>query len=137
MPIHFQRISDTRGLFVYDGDITDREVEVAQAQWLTVMRECDVAGKRVTLLADGTRSSGMSARQRRISAEFSDRNEALLRRVCAAQAVVLVSALQRGVLTAIMWLKPPPVDLRAFKTREEAEAFLDEVERGQALSRSA
>ena len=137
MPIHFKRLSDTRVMFAYDGDVTDRDVDVAHEQWLAALREGDSQGKRMVLLADGTLSNGMSASQRRTTAEFTEQHVALLRRVCAPQAVVIVSAIQRGIMTAILWVKPPPVELRAFKTREEAEAYLDEVERGAALSKSA
>ena len=137
MPIHFKRLSETRVLFDYVGAITDREVDLAHEQWLDALREADAAGRRIVLLADGTRSEGMTAHQRRVTAEFTVKHEALIRRVCAGQGVVIVSAIQRGIMTAILWIKPPPTELRAFKTRAEAEAFLDEVERGEAISKSA
>ncbi|MCA9533595.1 MAG: hypothetical protein KC593_07955 [Myxococcales bacterium] len=137
MAIHFKRLSDTRVLFDYVGAISDREVDVAHEQWFSALREADAAGRHVVLLADGTNSEGMSASQRRVTAAFTETHEALIRRVCAAQAVVIVSAIQRGIMTAILWIKPPPTDLRAFKTRAEAEAFLDDIERGAFVSKSA
>lgn len=40
-------------------------------------------------------------------------------------------------MTAILWIKPPPTDVREFKTRAQAEALLDDIERGAAVSKSA
>lgn len=137
MPIHFKTLSDTRYSFEYVGGVTDDDVDTAQAQWLAAMRKADAAGKRLVLFVDGLRSEGLSAKQRQVTADFSIKHEGLIRRVCAAQAVLLESALQRGILTAIFWLKPPPTELRVFKTRAEGEAFLDEVERKSGLARSA
>lgn len=137
MPIHFKPLSESRYSFTYVGAVSDDDVDVAQAQWLGAMSKADAAGKRLVLFVDGLRSEGLSAKQRQVTADFTTKHEGLIRRVCLAQAVTLESALQRGILTAILWLKPPPTDLRAFKTRAEAEAFLDEVERKNNLARSA
>ncbi len=137
MPIYFKPLSETRYSFEYVGAVSDDDVDTAETQWLAAMRNADAAGKRLVLFVDGLRSEGMSAKQRQVTADFSIKHEGLIRRVCVAQAVTLDSALQRGILTAILWLKPPPTELRAFKTRAEAEAFLDEVERKNHLARSA
>ena len=136
MPIHFKPLSETRYSFEYVGAVTDEDVDMAQSQWLGAMRKADTGGRRLVLLVDGLRSEGPSAQLGQVTADFSIQHEGLIRRVCAAQAVLLESALQRGILTAIFWIKPPPTDLRVFKTRAECEAFLDEVERKQ-LVRSA
>jgi hypothetical protein len=132
MPIEFKRVSDSRVEFVYDGAFDDHDLERAHEQWLAFMKKADAERRQVVLLADGARSQGMSASQRRATADFQVRHEALIRRVCIAQAVVIISSVQRGILTAILWLKPPPTLLKAFGTRSEATAFLDDMERGRA-----
>ena len=45
----------------------------------------------------------------------------------AAQAVVMTSALQRGILTAILWLSGPTYQTRAFSAVPDAEAWLREM----------
>lgn len=128
MPIFFKQLTDTRIEFVYVGATTDADMAASHERWLEVLERADATGGRFVLLADGTASGGMTAAQRRISAEFTAQHASLIARVCAAQAVVIVSAIQRGVLSAIVWLAPPPAPLRAFATRDAAERYLDEVE---------
>lgn len=132
MPIDIRFPRPNRIEFDYVGAITDREFLEAQARWHEILKKADVERRRITMLVDGARSEGMSAGQRRIAADFSKEQAALLKRVVAAQAVVLVSSIQRGVLTAIVWLNPPPAPLKAVSTREEGIAYLDEVERTES-----
>ncbi len=125
MPIDFVIRSDTRAEFIFKGGLDDAEFEDAHAKWLSFVQDADAGGRQVELLVDGTHSEGLTAGQRRYSAAFTKEHEALLRRVCRGQAVVIVSAIQRGVMTAIFWLAPSPVPIKAFGTRAEAEAHLD------------
>jgi hypothetical protein len=52
----------------------------------------------------------------------------------AAQAVVLKSALQRGILTAILWLAGPSYPTRPFSRRVDAETWLRDMLRARTGS---
>jgi hypothetical protein len=63
------------------------------------------------------------ASQRKYAANHMERTRALQRRVCAGSAIVVTSAIVRGVITAVFWLKPPPVISKMVASREEGLRF--------------
>lgn len=128
VPVLCKKLSRSRVGFTFIGDIRDEEVHQSNAQWLENMQQADAEGRQLVLLVDGRESNGMSAGQRKVTVDFAEQHDALIRRVCAGQALVLSSAIQRGVLTAILWIKPPATLMKTFGTLEDAERFLDEIE---------
>lgn len=136
MPTEFEILSPTRALVVYAGDISDADVETAQTRGMDFLRDVRNRGERAVMMIDGSTSNGVSAKQRRKMAEFNDANTSLLAAACEAQALVLSSTVQRGVLTAVLWIWKPPMTLKPFATRAEASAWLDTIEQ-QRLARSA
>jgi hypothetical protein len=80
-------------------------------------------GEKIFLLVDLSRSKeGTPASQRKYAAEFAGRLEALQKRTVLGSAIVLTSAVMRGVITAVFWLRPPTVPTKIVATREEALA---------------
>jgi len=60
------------------------------------------------------------ATQRKYAAEWAARNDLLFRQRSVGGANVTPSPMVRGIFTAILWLKPPPVPTVNVRTREEA-----------------
>lgn len=78
--------------------------------------------------------TSVSPKQRRIQADWLEKNESLLRDYAAGYAFVITSQLIRGVLTAILWLKPMPSEHVVVATVEEAERWLGVRIRARGLS---
>lgn len=84
------------------------------------------------------------ARSRRLTADWMTEHESLLRARCAGVDFAFPSALSRGVLTAIFWLKAPPFPVsvhtscraalesaaRRVQTDSDLEAILAELDSG-------
>lgn len=54
-------------------------------------------------------------------------HEKLAERTVIVSAWTMPNPVQRGVLTAVAWLRRPPVPIRGFATVRETEAFVDSV----------
>ncbi len=72
---------------------------------------------------DARNAAPLSATQRRIIAEMTDHYTARYPQVKCVVAVVLSSAVQRGIVKAINWLMQRPVPTEIFGTLEEAIAW--------------
>jgi hypothetical protein len=70
------------------------------------------------------RGGASSARRRQRLSEWQRERSALLRRLVLAMAVVVHSQLERGFVTAALWLFTPPFPLRVFTSTDEAETWL-------------
>jgi hypothetical protein len=75
------------------------------------------------VVVDSTASWGFNAKQRRMQADYIASGIELSRYYLKALAFVAGSQLQRGMLTAIFWLKPPQSPHRVFSSVWEAEAW--------------
>ena len=62
-------------------------------------------------------------RRRRLQA-FGDRHEADIKHYLAAVALVASSPLERGFITAGLWVRSPAFPMRVFPNASEAEAWL-------------
>jgi hypothetical protein len=76
------------------------------------------------LLFDATRTGNTPPSQRKRMAEWMKQYDALIRERTAGCAFVLPSAIQRGILTAILWLQPMACPHAIVGTREEALAWV-------------
>ncbi|HLT37039.1 MAG TPA: hypothetical protein VK034_12160 [Enhygromyxa sp.] len=65
----------------------------------------------------------LNAVQRRKFADYIQRREEPLGRWIAAHAVIVGSAIERGIVTAVLWLKPAPFPVKVFSTPQEAETW--------------
>jgi hypothetical protein len=75
---------------------------------------------RTVQLIDLSRAETLTAAQRRLQASWISRNEDLLRAAALGFVFVTESLLLRGVMTAIFWIKPPPVSHQTCASQEEA-----------------
>jgi len=67
-----------------------------------------------------------AARRSRFAA-WQKQNDPEIRRYCRAQAVVAPSAVQRGVVTAALWVKEPVVPVKVFSTEADAMDWVRDV----------
>ncbi len=80
-----------------------------------------------SLLVDATLVTRSEARNRRRIAASHEKVEAALEgRLAVGQAFAMPSALTRGALQAVFWLKPLPWPTKVVATRAQAEAWLVE-----------
>jgi hypothetical protein len=78
-------------------------------------------GTRSFMITDLSRVEQASpASQRKQAADFMEKNATLQRKATAGGAIVVASALMRGVITAVFWLRPPPMPSVIVPSREEA-----------------
>jgi hypothetical protein len=75
----------------------------------------------------GIRASGLDSRQRRRVADHMKEHDAELSHAIVASAIVAESAVVFGMITAIGWLAPPNFPQKAFRVRNDAEAWLLEA----------
>ena len=77
------------------------------------------------------------AKQRRMAAEWSQKNHDELNRLCVAAVNVIPSPILRGVLKAVYWLTPAPMPEHVVGTLDEALAIVEKLaaERGLPITR--
>jgi hypothetical protein len=76
------------------------------------------------LLVDNTRLPPLTPMQRRRTADFLREVQPRAAAYFAGAAVVLSSPIQRGILTAVLWIFTPPYPMRAFADVREARGWL-------------
>lgn len=76
------------------------------------------------LLVDTRDAFPLDANQRRMVADEIERNEVRYPRTMLGCAVVMTSAVQRGVLRAIKWLTSPKFEMEPFAEVTEARTWL-------------
>lgn len=69
------------------------------------------------------RGARSDATRRQRLAAWERTHEQAIQRLCVAHSVVLASPVERGLLTAYLWLREPVVPVRAFAGRPEAEQW--------------
>jgi len=78
---------------------------------------------RMLMLFDLRGASSSPSRRRRLL-DWGLRHEAELRAYLGANALVVGNSLERGFVTAMLWLHPVPWPMRVFSSLEEAESWL-------------
>lgn len=76
------------------------------------------------LLADARGILSTNARQRQRVALAFERLSPVLGQRAVAHAIVMDSAVVRGALTAVFWIKRPPWPIQLFGTMEEADLWI-------------
>jgi hypothetical protein len=104
----------------YAGSYSDTELLQFLSEVDTALK---VPGQKVGLI-DLTDAKPGSARQRRLQADWIRENEALLVRDVVAAALVTDSAVIRGTVTAVFWIRPLPMPSKIVATLQEAEKWL-------------
>lgn len=101
------------------GTPTDDELDAFLAESTVRLQRKEI---QVSII-DVSRADRAPATQRRKQADWMRDHENLLRRRSAGMAYVITNPMVRGVLTAIMWLQPLPVEHTVVSTLEEAERW--------------
>jgi hypothetical protein len=137
MPIAAGR-SD-RDVFVrrYSGAFTDEELEATLVDMTRVMEAARREHRKIVLLSIGESGASMHSKQRSRVADWTTNAAPLMRAAVAAHAVVVPNAVQRGVLTAILWLTEYPIPIRAFTSEGEAEQWIRAQVPGAVAARQA
>jgi hypothetical protein len=117
-------------VFTAVGEQTERDFEAYLA-------DCDVLVRRrepYGTIFDARRAAPIGATLRKRKVEWLLRNDALLRAYRVASGIVMSTALQRGVLRAILWMRPLPFPYRVETSLEGARSFVCKrlIERGCA-----
>ena len=121
MPIRVDASSAPFVRIAYIGDYTDAELEA----YLSILKRIIRLPSRKVGLIDCSEATVATPSQRRRTAEFIGEHEALLRRDFLACAIVLDSALLRGAVTAVFWLRPLPLPTEITGTVALAAAWLE------------
>lgn len=91
------------------------------AAMLAALEQVLSSGARSFQITDLSRIGAMApASQRKLSGEWTTRTYALQKRASVGGCLVITSALVRGLVTAIHWLKEPPNPVTTVATFEEA-----------------
>lgn len=101
------------------GTPTDEELDAFLAESTHRLRRNEI---QVSII-DVSKADRSPPTQRRKQAEWMRVHDDLLRRRSAGMAYVITNPMVRGVLTAIMWLQPLPVEHTVVGTLEEAERW--------------
>jgi hypothetical protein len=98
-------------------------VSDADVQGLLAKLQAYCARKqRFAIVLDARQGTGVDAKHRKMMAQFVKENAADLK-TYATVALVLANALQRGLVTAISWITPFPMEHRVFAEPEEGLAW--------------
>lgn len=120
MPLLVERQNLPLLRLTYVGDYTDEEL----ARFLLEIDSVLALPGRKACLIDLTRATAGSATQRQMQAAWISRQEKTLQRDFVAAGIVTDSAIIRGTVTAVFWIRPLPLPSKVFATIEQAEAWL-------------
>jgi hypothetical protein len=79
--------------------------------------------QRFLLVFDMRGASSSSSRRRRFL-EWGETHADALTRLLVASAIVAASSIERGFVTAALWVRTPAFPMRVFASSAEAEAWL-------------
>ena len=116
------RIDVESGLIVaaFLGVLSDDDFD---KQLPLVAKEIERSVSAVVLVFDGTRTEGITAKQREKAAAWLKASAPILIQKTRGIAFVLKSPILRGALTAIFWLQKPPGPYVVVETMTEARAW--------------
>jgi uncharacterized protein YejL (UPF0352 family) len=104
----------------YVGEYSDAELAMFLRKLDAVL---ELPGKKVCLI-DLSGAAAGSATQRQMQASWIGRQEKVLAKEFAAAAIVTDSAIIRGTVTAVFWIRPLPFPTRVTSTVQSAEEWL-------------
>jgi len=107
-------------IYLPQGDLDDGEFRVL----LDTMDGLHLRAQRFTVLLDARLAPPLSPKRRQMAGERGKLMAARYPGLMLGIAVVLSSAVQRGVFTAIQWVVRGAIPARAFGTLGEAEEWL-------------
>lgn len=89
-------------------------------------------GEPWVMINDARGSGHPNAKQRQAIASMYESHEQAVRRHWRASAIVFDSQVIVGVLTALVWLRPPPHPFRAFADYSEGKSWALEMLAGRS-----
>ena len=98
-------------------DMTLQQLEVALKHY---DRTLEARREPYAVVFDSRNVKGMDASLRRRLAQYNAENEDRARAFCRGSAFVMTSTMVRGLMTAILWVRKPPVETRVFEELDEA-----------------
>lgn len=120
MPLYVDQQSLPLLRLRYVGDYSDAELTVFLHKLDAIL---EVPGRKVCLF-DLTAAGVGTATQRQTQGKWIAKNEKVLQREFAAAAIVTDSAIIRGAVTAIFWIRPLPFPTQVTATVQSAEEWL-------------
>jgi hypothetical protein len=130
MPIHVDHSRLPLVVIRFEGAPSDDEF----VRYLDdVAREVFALDRPHGMVIDAARMTSMSAKQRRMQADWMEKHDASVRRNSVGNAMVITSPLIRGALTAILWIRPMPGEHVVVSTFAEAERWIIEKLRARGL----
>jgi hypothetical protein len=114
-----------RDLFIrrYPGAFTDEELEAMFADMLAAVETAASEHRKIALMSISDPSSAMHPKQRSRVAEWTVSVAPQMRAGAAAHAIVVPGAIQRGILTAILWMVEHPIPIRTFSNEADADQW--------------
>jgi hypothetical protein len=97
------------------------------ARYLEQIDKLFLRGERFALVIDAREAPAHTAKERQEIAKHMRASFERYPHRLAALAIVLESALQRGIFTAINWLAGPTYPTRSFRTQMDAEVWLRQM----------
>lgn len=110
----------------FSGAVRDDELVDYEARLVELMQRCDARGERFVLVSRAVDGPGLSAKQRRLEADFVKSHYGLIEGTVSGLAVVVQNALHRGVMNAIFWIVTLPYPHVVVRTEDEAEGWARE-----------
>jgi hypothetical protein len=110
-------------VWTYSGTSSDVEYDEALAGMKRALDEARREQRKVAFITVGKNDSMMSSKQRGRTVSWIEEHGDALRESCVCTGVVVPGALQRGVLTAILWMITYPVPIRAIPSIDEAHQW--------------
>jgi hypothetical protein len=116
-----------------EGTITEAAVRAYLADAARLLAN----GDEHVLVYDLLRMNALGAVHRRIQAQWIVEHRVGIRKLCRGAGFAMYSAVQRGALTALLWLTPLPFDHAIFATVVEAESWALQQMKQQTKQHSA
>lgn len=107
----------------FDGSLTPSEVDAYLSHCAGLLGRREHMG----LLIDARKADIPDAKTRARFVEFFDVQRPRTRRYIAGMAVVLNTAMGRGVLTALTWMESPAFPVKSFEHASEARLWLKDL----------
>ena len=120
MPLFVERQTLPLLRLTYVDDYSDAELS---RFLLEIDGILELPGRKAALI-DLTRAKAGSAKQRQMQGAWISSNEKKLERDIVAAAIVTDSAIIRGTVTAVFWIRPLPLPTRVAATVAQAEVWL-------------
>lgn len=93
--------------------------------------------ERYAVVFDNREVKHLSAAHRSRIARYNEENEERARVYCRGLAFTITSPIVRGMMTAILWIKRPPVETRTFEELDAALSWAGEQVRDESAPLSA